>query len=290
MYPEDLEYYKYFDEKGKSISGYQRAGDVYQDYGGGRPLFGHSPDFGYWYYGAIWYGDELWNGGRVDDLNGNGRQNEEIDKLIFNDTKLSKSRFQEWTPAKEKHPVYGDVEVGGWNPKFWRQNPPPELLEEWAEKEARFNLMLASSLPDVVIGEPKIISGGEGEYTVEVEIENKGYLPTALLQAQLVKIVRPDMVYLDFPPGLLPRGGGGGRGGFGGRGQEVQQQTQQVSPVQMIEPRQPSVDIDRIKGGEKKKVTFKVKLNTISQTTATIRYSSTRGGVKTKEITIGGKK
>jgi len=291
MYPEDLEYYRYFDEKGKSITGYARAGDVYQDYGRGRALFGHGPDFGYWYYGSIWYGDELWNGGRVDDLNGNGTPNEEIDKLIFNDTKLSKSRFQEWTPAKEKHPVYGNVEVGGWDPKFWRTNPPPEILEEWAEKEARFNLMLASHMSDVVIHEPVITGGSEGEYTIEVEIENKGYLPTALLQAQLVKIVRPDMVNLDFPPGMLARGAGGGRGEFGGRGQTVQQQpTQQQSPVQMIEPRQPSVDIDRIKGGEKKKVTFKVKLNGISQTTATIRYSSTRGGVKTKEITIGGQK
>jgi len=29
-----------------------RAGDVYVDYSGGRgsPIFGHGPDFGYWYY------------------------------------------------------------------------------------------------------------------------------------------------------------------------------------------------------------------------------------------------
>lgn len=33
MYEEDLEWYKYFDEIGKKITGYQRAGDVYQDYG-----------------------------------------------------------------------------------------------------------------------------------------------------------------------------------------------------------------------------------------------------------------
>ena len=144
MYPEDLELYKHFDEKGKELSGYTRAGDVYKDYGGGRPLFGHSPDFGYWYYGAIWYGDELWNGGRVGDYDGDGSTNE-WDRLQYNDKELSISRFQEWT--KVNHPKYGEVEVGGWDGKFYRQNPPPELLEEWAIKEARFNLMLAGSLP-----------------------------------------------------------------------------------------------------------------------------------------------
>ena len=50
MYPEDLALYKAFDEKGKQITGYARAGDVYNDYGRGSPLFGHSPDFGYLQY------------------------------------------------------------------------------------------------------------------------------------------------------------------------------------------------------------------------------------------------
>ena len=70
MYSEDLKWYKYFDELGKKITGYEKAGDVYNDYGGGSPLFGHGPDFGYWYFGSVWYGDEIWNSGRFGDLNG----------------------------------------------------------------------------------------------------------------------------------------------------------------------------------------------------------------------------
>lgn len=293
MYPEDLELLKYFDEKGMEITGYAWAGDTYYDYATrgsrttGNPLFGHGPDFGYWYYGAIWYGDELWDRGTVGDYNGNGKENEQIDKLIYNDTVLSKSRFQEWTPVK--HPEYDEVEVGGWNPKFWNQNPPPELLEEWAEKEARFNLMLASHMPDVIIHDPKVTPEGDGVYLVEVEVENRGFLPTALKQAQLVKIVRPDMIHIDFPEGMLPprRTGFGRFGGFGG-GQAQPQKKDEDFKVQMLEPQQPSIDIDRLEGNSSKTVTFRFKLNDISQTTATIRFSSTRGGVKTKEITIGG--
>ena len=62
--------------------------------------------------------------------------------------------------------------------------------------------MLASSLPKVVMSEPKV-SGQGTEFTVEVTVENTGVIPTALKQAQLVRIVRPDTVSLVFPAGMM---------------------------------------------------------------------------------------
>ncbi len=304
MYPEDLALYKTFDTKGKEITGYARAGDVYMDYSGGRgsPLFGHSPDFGYWQFGAIWYGDELWNGGNVGDYNKDGVV-DELDRLQYNDKELKVSRFQPWT--KVIHPDYGEVEVGGWNPKFWSQNPPPELLEIWAEKEARFNLMLAASLPKVFMAEPKVTAQGD-EYTIELSVENQGFIPTALRQAQLVKIVRPDTVSMVFPAGMTSTqamggrggrgdfagmggmGGGGGRGGRGGEG--AQQPSTSQDKVIIVEPQnRPTVTIDKLDGNEKKPVTFKIRLNGIAGTDCTLRYSSTRGGVIEKKIFIGKK-
>lgn len=288
MYPEDLELYKYFDKKGKEITGYTRAGDVYQDYGRGRPLFGHSPDFGYWYYGSIWYGDELWNGGRVGDYNDDGKT-DEWDRLQYNDKELSQSRFQEWT--KVIHPVYGEVEVGGWDSKFIRQNPPPELLEIWAEKQARFNLMLAGSLPQVVINEPKI-KGKDGEYSIEFEIENKGFLPTALKQAQLVKIVRPDRITLEFPEDILPRreeGRGRSRSIYGQGRQNAQSEPQAKAKVKILEPKknQAYAEIGRIAGNEIIKIKFKIQLLDIDSTECTLKYTSTRGGVVSRNIVIG---
>ncbi len=289
MYPEDLELYKYFDAKGKELSGYERAGDVYEDYGRGRPLFGHSPDFGYWYYGAIWYGDELWNGGRVEDQNGDGRV-EEWDRLLFNDKALKTSRFQEWT--KVIHPEYGEVEVGGWDPKFFRQNPPPELLEEWVIKEAKFNLLMAGSLPKIVMSDP-VVKGKAGEYTVEVEVENTGFLPTALRQAHLVKIVTPDTVSLEFPEGMLPPSffGRGGRfmGRYMGAGGRMPQQPREKPKVEILEPKgaRPVFEIGRIEGHKKVKVLFKLRLNGIEGTECTVKFSSTRGGVVEKKIRIG---
>lgn len=288
MFPEDLALYRHFDEKGKEITGYERAGDVFQDYGRGRPLFGHSPDFGYWYYGAIWYGDELWNGGRIEDYDGNG-ETDEWDRLQYNDKELLVSRFQEWT--KVIHPKYGEVEVGGWDGKFYRQNPPPELLEEWAEKEARFNLMLAGSLPMVVMHDP-VVKEKDGEFTLEVELENRGFLPTALKQALLVKIVQADRLELAFPEGMLPRRTGERgrfRGMYGRRPENQEPEQTQESKVEMTAPvkNQPYAEIGRIPGNDRVKVTFKLRLNGIDSTACTVRYSSTRGGVLSKDIVIG---
>lgn len=303
MYPEDLALYKTFDQKGKEITGYARAGDVYVDYSGGRgsPIFGHGPDFGYWYYGAIWYGDELYDGGRsIGDYNKDG-VTDDLDRLQYSDKELKMPRFHPWTKAI--HPDYGEVEIGGFDNKFFNQNPPPEKLEEWAEKEARFNLMLAASLPHVVMQEPKITSQGD-EYTIEVNVQNQGFVPTALRQAQLVKIVRPDTVNLIFPEGMITSQGRGGRGGFGGpggggggrggRGQAAAPQGQPATPSQdkvtIVEPQgRPMITIDRLAGNEQKPLTFKVRLNGISGTDCTVQYSSTRGGVVEKKIYIGKK-
>lgn len=292
MYPEDLALYKMFDKKGMEITNYPWAGDVYWDYATrnrpnakvGNPLFGHGPDYGYFYYGSIWYGDELWNGGNVGDYNEDGVE-DELDRINYNDNELSKSRFQEWT--KVNHPEFGEVEVGGWNPKFWRQNPPPELLEEWAEKQARFNLMLASHLPKVVMSEPKIKEGKNNEYTIEFELENIGGIPTALLQAQLVKIVRPDVVTLVLPRDVY-RPTRRGRRFFGGS-QPEEEFKNKVTFLDDKENEAPNFGLDRIINGEKKKVKFKVKLDGISGTKATLKFSSTRGGVIEKEIYIGKK-
>ena len=204
MYPEDAKWYLYFDEIGKSITGYLRAGDVYNDYGSGTPLFGHGPDFGYWYYGAIWYGDELWNGGRIDkDLNNDGVI-DDLDRFYWDDHENNGMGFKNWTPFK--HPTLGDVEIGGWDPKFFSQNAPSSALLSWAKNEALFNVALMKHLPELSWGDyevrkVKTYKGDSVDYRIKVAYKNIGKLPTALKQADLVKIVRPDQLNVTFSSG-----------------------------------------------------------------------------------------
>lgn len=196
MYPEDLEWYKHFDDLGRKITGYEKAGDVYNDYGNGQPLFGHGPDFGYWYYGAIWYGDEIWNGGQYKDYDGDGDK-DQLDLLRWDDEENNGDGFIEWKPVK--HPLHDSVEVGGFHPKFFSQNPPAAHLEQWVSRQALFNLELVRHLPhleweEAVVKRIKKHKGDSTDYEVMFRFRNAGELPTALSQAHLVKIVRPDEV------------------------------------------------------------------------------------------------
>ena len=197
MFPEDLKWYLQFDEIGKSITGYERAGDVYDDYGSGTPLFGHGPDFGYWYYGAIWYGDEIWNSGRATKDYNNDGVIDDIDRLALNDQEYEGKLFTDWKPFN--HPQLGEVEIGGWNPKFFSQNSPPDQLEKWAKNEALFNLEMIKHLPElqwdnIEVKKIKSYKQDSTDYQVKISYRNIGKLPTALRQADLVKIVRQDQV------------------------------------------------------------------------------------------------
>jgi hypothetical protein len=210
MYPEDLKWYKIFDEIGKKITGYAKAGDVFNDYSDGArsPLFGHGPDFGYWYYGAIWYGDELWNTGKNKDYNNDGKI-DDIEILRWDDEENGGLGFYEWKPIK--HPVYGEVEVGGFDPKFFLQNPPVKFLESWAKNEALFNLELIKHLPELAwsgteVKKLKSYKGDSTDFQLKVSYKNTGKLPTALEQAYLVKIVREDRVVLEFDTTAISSG------------------------------------------------------------------------------------
>ncbi|HET9372745.1 MAG TPA: M14 family metallopeptidase [Vicinamibacterales bacterium] len=290
VFPEDLEYLRKFDAKGIEITGYPWAGDTYFVYSTrgqtaapgqelqGTPLFGHGPDFGYLYYGAIWYGNEIWDGGRVKDYNGDGTV-DDLERLRWTDeTNPGKNDdFQRWT--KTQHPTLGEVEVGGWNPKFWSQNPPPVLLEQWARNEAMFNLYLAQQLAQVRVVSAESKRGADGNFEITATVTNEGGIPTALEIAKRVKIVRPDVVSLELsqgqsfvgPPAGGGRGAGFGRGGGGGGRGGAQPQA----------PRR-ATEIGWLKPGETKTVSW-----TVSGTgTATVTIGSTRGGVDRRTVAV----
>jgi hypothetical protein len=269
MFPEDRKLYEYLDKEGKKLTGYPYAGDVYWTYANlelgdddeneekemkGEPLFGHSPDFGYFYYGAIWYGDELWCGGRVKDYDGDGKITD-LESLRWNDEELGGKYFTNW--HKFAHPQLGEVEIGGFNPKFFRQNPPPEKLEEWAAKEANFNLLLAKSLPQVriVSAVAKPVKKEPGVFEITAVFTNEGFLPTALEMASRIKIVRPDLAEIKLSGGDLA-------GGKAAR------------------------ELGVLKSGEIKEARWKVKITDPSKFEAEVSLRSTRGGVDKIKVAL----
>lgn len=279
MFPADLKIYKHMDSLGLSFTHYPWAGDVYETYNTRTkinrmtgeptkpsPLFGHGPDFGYFQYAAVWYGDELWNNGAMKDYDGDGNY-DDYDALRWDDEGNGGKGFRPWT--KFTHPVLGEMEIGGFHPKFFSQNGPPSQLEQWASKQARFNLAMAKELPQIEIREVTAKALPNNEYEIKVKWTNTGKLPVALEQAKLVKIVQEDRVTLEIDKALL-------------KGKDDAQ-------VKITSPSltDKTIYAGYTKRGEKKEATFKVKLKEKTPVKIKVKLLSTRGGYKEKEIVIG---
>jgi Zinc carboxypeptidase len=270
MFAADLELIRKFDAKGLELTSYPWAGDTYDVYAtrGGpnpltgeparpTPLFGHGPDFGYSFYGAVWYGNEIWNGGRFVDYDKDNRH-DEWEVLRWNDeNRAGKGDFKPWSAFK--HPTLGDVEIGGFNPKFYAQNPPPDMLEPWARNEAMFNLYLAQQLPQVRIVSADGRSTAKGVYQIDLTVTNDGKMPTALDIAKRVKMVRPDTCTITLA-----------------KGQEL------LAPVAGEARQRAAIEIDWLKPGETKSVKWQVK----GAGTIKVAVASTRGGLDSKEIEL----
>ncbi len=124
----------------------------------------------------------------------------ELTLLQWNDRELSGQGFFRW--SKFEHPQLGEVELGGWNPKFVRQNPPHKFLEQECYKMCRFLLKHASALPQVAIEEARVEQQAPGIYKVSVLAANHGFLPTYLCnKGREIKAMREDRLVLELPSG-----------------------------------------------------------------------------------------
>jgi hypothetical protein len=275
IFPADLTLIREFDRMGLTFTNYPWAGDVYKVYATRTPpdplsgeesketpLFGHGPDFGYSYYGAIWYGNEIWNGGRFVDYDADKRFDDWEVLKWWDENRAGKAaqpgEFKEWTAFK--HPQLGDVEIGGFHPKFYSQNPPKDLIELWAGNEARFNLWMAQQLPQVKIVSAKTtaVPGQAGVQKVEMVVTNEGKIPTALEIAKRVKMVKPDTAGIELA-----------------KGQEL------VKPNPTTEA-QAKVELGWLKPGETKTASWLVK----GGGEVTLNIGSTRGGVDSRKLVV----
>ena len=95
------------------------------------------------------------------------------------------------------HPDFPNqkVEVGGWAP-FAQSNPPPKLLGDWTQRHGKFLTDLAGKLPRIGIRKAEAKHLGSGVFELTVQVENTGYLPTALAQGALTREVLRTRVIL----------------------------------------------------------------------------------------------
>ena len=189
MPPADLSIYKTLGAIGEEITGYPCL-DIFGAFADKTAQWGTFMDLSYEYLGISSFATELWDLlGRsgfkdkglsaLSKLTPKEQEEVQLKTLNWNDEVMKGECFFPWTVFE--HPQLGQVEIGGWNMKEGRQNPPVKLLEEECEKALRFSLMHMEALPQLSI-EVKSEKVEGNVWRVSAAVENVGFLPSSSTQ------------------------------------------------------------------------------------------------------------
>ena len=144
-----------------------------------------------WFHGAIGtfaYSNELWNSYLMFYDTANSDQYEFDRLLLYGDA------FLPW--QKYNHPVYGEIEIGGFSKNFTRLHPG-FMLETDAHRNASFCIYNAYQLPRLEIKNVKVRNLPGGLKEVTATVENSRLVPTHTASNLKFRIDAPDYVYLD---------------------------------------------------------------------------------------------
>jgi len=122
------------------------------------------------------------------------------DEMIFQDNVMLDEQFSPWKPYK--HPLYGDIEIGGIK-KFGERVPPLFKLAETCHRNAAFVLYHASELPAVAFEDVVVKKLDGGVYQVDFAVADAKATPTISAQATSQKLHRPDRIRVDGPKAAL---------------------------------------------------------------------------------------
>lgn len=115
----------------------------------------------------------------------------ERQRLLFNDNVTQGEQFVEWKPFK--HPLYGDIEIGGWT-KLSSRLPHPFMLQDLVHRNASAVIFTAQHTPKVRMDvfEVKKIDGDL--WSIRVRLVNEGVMPSVTHATMKNKLYPPDIL------------------------------------------------------------------------------------------------
>ncbi|MGM0666901.1 MAG: M14 family metallopeptidase [Bacteroidota bacterium] len=154
--------------------------DMYTVYGG---------ELDWWYgsMGVYVHSNELWTSHLM--FHNDDRDSYKFDKLL-----LFEDAFIPW--EEHDHPVYGKVEIGGFNKNFGRIHPG-FLLESDAHRNTAFCFYHAYQTPKLEVRDIKVEDLQGSLKQVTATVANLRLMPTHSGQNIRYKIDPPDYIYLD---------------------------------------------------------------------------------------------
>jgi hypothetical protein len=116
------------------------------------------------------------------------------ERIKFNDYLTNGAMYSNWKPYK--HPLYGNIEIGGWS-KFNSRLPQPFMLMDLVHRNAMAVFLSAFNLPQIsleVFEKEKI---GNDLYRIKVRLSNSKAVSSVTSQSVRLKINPMDYLKLD---------------------------------------------------------------------------------------------
>ena len=211
--PSDRQVYDFIGKYGEKILPGYRYITIYKDM---YTVYGGSIDFFYNTLGIFTFSNELdfdqyagtqpRRSGSAEEedprasMFGPGASEEEI---LYHQLVMMGEQLVEWKPYK--HPLYGDIEIGGVK-KFGRRVPALFRLAETCHRNTAFVLYHADQLPRLSFEEVKVQKLENGLFQVDVRVANKQVTPSISAQAVQKKLHRADQLSLKGQAKLVSAG------------------------------------------------------------------------------------
>ncbi len=204
----DIRIYDAIGKKGEKIIPRYRYIIVYKDM---YTVYGGSIDFLYNVLGAYTFSNELdisptfsfpiggrERGERPEEMSEEmmrWRQlAQRLEEMTYHDLVLLGEHFAEWKPFK--HPLYGDVEIGG--VKIYGTRVPPLFqLPDTCHRNAAFCFYHADQLPRLEFKQAEIKKLDKDLYQIDVTVENSRVTPTISARAMQSKLHRVDRLKVE---------------------------------------------------------------------------------------------
>jgi len=182
----DLEVFDYLGKEGeKIVPGYNYLvswKDLYTTWGD----FG---DFTDDVVGAFTLVGELFQSNtesyRTDTTRPASSEDRSTERIKFNDNLTNGQMYSNWKPYK--HPLYGDVEIGGWS-KFSSRLPQPFMLMDLVHRNAMAVFVCAYNMPKIEMQVYEQEQIGKDLYRVKVRLVNKKAVSSITAQSVRLKI------------------------------------------------------------------------------------------------------
>jgi hypothetical protein len=225
--------------------------------------------------GIISFSNELWSSGQY--FNSPLLQEQREDpaspiagqksRYFFDDYLEFGSGYVEWAPFD--HPVYGQVEMGGWNKLTGRVNPRFMSMELFHRNMA-FTLYHADEMPLMSMGATTVERVDGDVYRVRVDIRNERLIPTITEVGRRNKVVRPDLLMADGDVEIIAVGWVADK--------------HRPGPTQLIE--QDELDRILVRGGHPGRTTRTVEYLVRGRGALTVTYSAVKGGTVTTTVPV----